>query len=209
MRAVVFDCDGVLVDSEPISEATWAEVLAGHGYTPDAGDFAAVRGTTSADTAAYFARRAELPPSPELVAEVDTLREAAYGQVPVFADAAKAVRALAAVGIPLAVASSSGRPLLDLKLEVSGLRRYFDVVVSAQDGTRGKPAPDLFDAAAAGLGIAASACIAVEDTELGADAAVSAGMRTVLVWRDGAVSGRHTTVSSLDPELILGWLGLL
>jgi len=209
LRGVVFDCDGVLVDSEPLSERAWAMVLDGYGYTATPGDWPATRGTTNGDTAAYFRRFVAVDPGHDLVAEVEaTLSELLAAELEAFPDAVATVRALAGEGVPLAVASSSGRVQLDLKLARFDLTRYFDRVVSCDDVARGKPAPDLFLAAAAGMGIPPSRCFAVDDTEIGADAAVSAGMRAVLLARDGSLSARHPTVSHLDAELILHWLGL-
>jgi HAD superfamily hydrolase (TIGR01509 family) len=209
LRAVVFDCDGVLVDSEPISERSWATVLARYGYTPTAGDHVATRGTSSADTTAYYQRFVAVPPGHDLLAEVDVERRRAFAdELEAFPDAVASVRALAGEGVPLAVASSSGRVNLDLKLRKFDLLRYFDVTVAGDEVHRGKPAPDLFLEAAAGMNVAASDCLAIDDTEIGADAAIAAGMRTVQILRDGTLSEHHTVVSQLDPELILHWLGL-
>jgi HAD superfamily hydrolase (TIGR01509 family) len=209
MRAVVFDCDGVLVDSEPLSEQAWAMVMAGHGYTPTEGDNLATRGTTTPDTAAYFATAGGVPPSIDLVAEVEPVRKALFAaELEAFPDAIETVRALAAEGVPLAVASSSARASLDFKLAKFDLDRYFDATVSGDDVTRGKPAPDLFLAAAAAIGVDPATCVAIDDTEIGADAAVAAGMRTVLLFRNGALSPRHTVAADLDADLILHWLGL-
>ncbi len=208
LRAVVFDCDGVLVDSEPISERSWEIVLGRYGYSPSAGDHTATRGTTGVDTAAYYRRFIEVDPSHDLLAEVDAERRAALeSELEAFPDAVTTVRTLAAEGVPLAVASSSGRANLDLKLGKFDLARYFDATVAGDEVKRGKPAPDLFLAAARLLGVAAGGCLAIDDTELGADAAVAAGMRTVQILRDGSLSPRHTVVSSLDADLIMHWLG--
>lgn len=209
MRAVVFDCDGVLVDSEPLSERAWAEVLGGYGYQPTDGDHAATRGTTGRDTEAYYRRHLDLAGGHDLLAEVDALRRRWFeNELAVFDDAVVTVRALAAEGLPLAVASSSGRVELDIKLAKFDLARYFDVTVAGDEVVRGKPAPDLYDEAARALGVPPAGCLAVDDTEIGADAAAAAGMRAVQILRDGSLSPRYPVVSSLDPELILHWLGL-
>jgi HAD superfamily hydrolase (TIGR01509 family) len=209
VRAVVFDCDGVLVDSEPLSERAWATVLEAYAYTPSAGDFLATRGTTSADTTAYFSRLIDVPPGEPLLDQVDEVRRNLLrNELKAFPDAIESVRALAGEGIPLAVASSSSRHNLDLKLEKFDLPRYFDVTVAGDEVRLGKPAPDLFLEAASAMRVDPADCVAIDDTELGADAGVAAGMRTVLLARDGALSARHPAVSALEPELILHWLGL-
>jgi len=208
MNAVVFDCDGVLVDSEPISERAWTEVLALHGHTPEADDFRATRGLTSLDTYRHLAARFALPGAAEVVAAVDEARWREYDRgLAVFPDAFEAVRHLAMVGVRLGVASSSARHNLDRKLEIAGLARYFEFVVSGTEVARGKPAPDLYLAAARGLGVAPAACLAVEDAVAGADSASSAGMRVVMVDRGvGTVDSRYAITSELDAEQLLGWL---
>ena len=95
-----------------------------------------------------------------------------------------------------------------MKLSKFDLHRYFDATVAGDEVLRGKPAPDLFLEAANGLSVVPSACLAIDDTELGADAAAAAGMRAVQILRDGSLSARHTVVSSLDADLILHWLGM-
>ncbi len=107
----------------------------------------------------------------------------------------------------MAIASSSSRLNLDLKLQVLALGRYFDVTVAGDEVANGKPAPDLYVAAIAALGIDAATSIAVEDNAVGADSAAAAGLRTVIVNRMGLPTGFHPTVSDVDPESILLWLG--
>jgi len=208
MRAVVFDCDGVLVDSEPLSDASWAGALADHGYIMTEQDIVAVRGTSEADCYRYFALRAQLPEQDEMQAEVDTRRLAGYSNLESFGDAAATVPELALYGIPLGVASSSRGKHLRRKLELVGLARYFEVVVGGDEVPAGKPAPDVYLAAAAGLGVDPHECLAVEDSVNGADAAVAAGMRVVCVARHGTTVGTHPTVDTLDANLIMTWLGL-
>jgi HAD superfamily hydrolase (TIGR01509 family) len=207
VRAVVFDCDGVLVDSEPLSDASWAEALADHGYEMTHEDVVAVRGTTETDCYRYFAERVELPEEGQMQREVDARKLAGYRDLAPFPDAAAAVPELALHGIPLAVASSSRGRHLRHKLDVVGLGRYFDVMVGGDEVPSGKPAPDVYLAAARSLGVDPGDCLAVEDSLNGADAAVAAGMRVVCVARYGSVVGTHPTVDALDADLIMTWLG--
>lgn len=207
MKAVVFDCDGVLVDSEPLSDAAWAGALADHGYVMTAADASAVRGLSEPDCYQYFASRAELPPEADLQGAVDARRLAGYPDLAAFPDAFSTVPALAMAGIPLAVASSSRGEHLRHKLELVHLARYFDVMVGGDEVAAGKPAPDVYLAAAAALRIDPGDCLAVEDSRNGADAAVAAGMRVVCVARYGTMVGNHPTVDTLDADLIMTWLG--
>ncbi len=208
MNGVVFDFDGVLADSEPLSWQAWADVLAPHGVTIDDADIAACTGTTSRTTHAHFAEQGQIPPYADVLAAVDDHRRSAYPtELCGFDDAVEAVRRLAMVGVPLAIASSSSRVNLDLKLEVLDLRRYFDVTVAGDEVANEKPAPDLYRTAVERLGIDAGTSVAVEDTAIGADAAAAAGLRTVIVNRMSLPTGLHPVVSEVDADLLLLWLG--
>jgi len=207
ITAVVFDCDGVLVDSEPIADAVWAEVLAERGYEMSQADGDACRGITEAATYDYFSGRADLLPYDEHMAALDALRVPRFEEdLEAFPDAADTVRALAAQGIPMAVASSSRRHALDAKLEIVGLGRYFDAVVGGDEVEHGKPAPDVYLEAARRLGVAPSACLAIEDSDNGAAAGVAAGMRTVMIRRDGSISPTYASVTEVTAGLILSWM---
>ncbi|MCP3998057.1 MAG: HAD family phosphatase [bacterium] len=210
MNGVVFDFDGVLADSEPLSWQAWADVLAPYGVSIGDDDIVACTGTTSRDTHAHFNQRAELPPYQEVLAAVDEHRRNAYPtDLGGFGDAIEAVRALAMVGVPLAIASSSSRTNLDIKLRVLDLGRYFEFTVAGDEVENGKPAPDLYRTAVERLGIDAATSVAVEDTAIGADAAAAAGLRTVIVNRMNLPTGSHPVVSEVDADLLLLWLGRL
>jgi len=208
VNGVVFDFDGVLADSEPISWQAWADVLAPHGIEISEQDVIACSGTTSRDTYAHFAPRGDLPEYQHVLTAVDERRRYAYKtNLRSFPDAVNAVQGLAMVGVPLAVASSSSRFNLNAKMEVLGLRRYFDFTVAGDEVPRGKPSPDLYRAAVEALGIDPATSLAVEDTVIGADSAAAAGLRTVIVNRTGLATVVHPTVSEVDPDMLLLWLG--
>jgi len=207
ISAVVFDCDGVLVDSEPIADDVWAVVLAERGYTLTAEDTVACLGTSEPTTYAYYAARADVLPYEEHMEAIDAIRIPIYEErLEAFPDAFDTVQSLAAQGIPMAVASSSRRPDLDSKLALTGLDRYFDAFVGGDEVEHGKPAPDVYLEAARRLGVPPSDCIAVEDAEHGAAAAVAAGMRAVMVKRDGSISPNHATVTEIAAALITAWM---
>lgn len=208
MNGVVFDFDGVLADSEGISWDAWSDVLEVHGISVTTEDIVACTGTSSSTTYEHFATRGELPAYDSVLEAVDQRRRSRYPtDLQPFPDAVNAVRALAMVGVPLGVASSSSRINLDMKMEVLGLTRYFDVTVAGDEVERGKPEPDLYVVAVERLGIDTPTSIAIEDTKVGADAAAAAGLRTVIVNRMGLETGPHPTISEVDPDLILLWLG--
>jgi len=210
-RAVVFDCDGVLVDSEPHSAVAWAAALGRYGHRVTPADVATCTGLGYAATYARLAALSParpLPPPEALAPEVLEALAASFDRgLRVFPDAAECVTALAFDGVPLAVASSSRRDRLDLTLARSGLGRYFAVTVSGDEVERNKPAPDVYLAAADRLGVRAADCLAVEDTGLGATAAVAAGMRVIGVARIPTEVGRLLAagaglVDRLDPAML-------
>jgi len=207
IEVVVFDCDGVLVDSEPIADAVWSEVLAERGHEMTEADGNACRGLTEPATYDYFAARVDLLPYVQHMAALDALRVVRFERdLVAFPDTEATVRALAAQGIPMAVASSSRRHALEGKLAIVDLGRYFDTIVGGDEVKHGKPAPDVYLEAARRLGVSPAACLAIEDSDNGAAAAVAAGMRTVMIRRDGSMSPVYASVSEVTADLILGWM---
>jgi HAD superfamily hydrolase (TIGR01509 family) len=208
MTAVVFDCDGTLVDSEPLARTAWERALEPYGYAVTDADAEATVGLPFPRTHAYYLERVELPAvdamwseySGELFALIDR-------ELVVFEDAVGAARELRARGIPVGVASSSPRERLHRTLGRAGLLDAFDVTVAGDEVARGKPAPDMFLLAAERLGAAPEACVAVEDSPPGVQAAVAAGMRTIAVCRvpgtEATLAGAHRVVDSLTADTIL------
>ena len=184
MRAVVFDCDGTLVDSEPLSFQAWREVLKRHGYELLDEDVASVRGRSYPDAHGYFASRVSIPgPEAFWPALSGRLFELLESDLVVFDDAVATARDLSSRGVPIAIATSSPRERLDATLRAAGITNLFDATVAGDEVERTKPAPDLFIAAAERLGVLAEECVAVEDTPSGVEAALAAGMRVVAVAR--------------------------
>jgi beta-phosphoglucomutase-like phosphatase (HAD superfamily) len=205
--AVVFDCDGVLVDSEPHSAASWVEVLGRYGHRAEVSDVAACTGLGFRPTYEHLAAvdpTAALPGPEALWPELlDALARSVARGLLVVPDAAACVADLAAGAVAMGVASSSPRERLDLTLEHSGLGRYFAATASGDEVRSGKPAPDVYLLAADRLGSAPGACLAVEDTGPGAQAAAAAGMRVLGVARsdsdeDALRAAGATLVDTLD-----------
>lgn len=207
IQAVVFDCDGVLVDSEPLADEIWHRVMAGYGYETSVDDAEGIRGTSEATTYAYYAAKTDLPPFDEFMAKIDAVRIPVYEErLAAFDDAVATVRSLAAQGTTMAVASSSRRHALEGKLALTGLERYFDVIVGGDEVAHGKPAPDVYLEAARRLGVSASDCIAIEDADLGAASAAAAGMRVVMILRNGTVSSEYASVTEITADVINSWM---
>jgi len=184
IEAVVFDMDGVLVDSEPVWERVRRRFVAGHGgnWAPDAQD--AMMGMSTAEWSAYVSADLGVGVPPGTVAEmVVTAMEAAYREnLPLLPGAVDAVREMAARW-PLAVASSSPRSLIETVLAAAGLRSAFAAVVSSEEVARGKPAPDVYLAAAERLGVPGPSCAAIEDSSNGLRAAAAAGCQVIAIPR--------------------------
>jgi HAD superfamily hydrolase (TIGR01509 family) len=183
--AVVFDCDGTLVDTEPISDASWHEVLGAMGHEVTGDDLAAVLGRPWPHVYDYWAGRLDVPPSHELRLLVrDSFVRIFDEQVRLFDDAVTVARELKSAGVPLAVCTSSSRQHLD-RVFALGITDLFDASVSAEDTDRHKPDPAPYLEAARRLDIDPRACTAIEDSPVGVAAAVAAGMRTIAVVRNG------------------------
>jgi HAD superfamily hydrolase (TIGR01509 family) len=180
--AVVFDMDGVIVDSEQV----WDEVR--ERYTREAGGTyteSATRdmmGMSSLEWSRYMHDALGVPGTPEEInAEVVRRMLERYGEAPpLIPGAVEAVRS-SAEHWPLAVASSSNPELIEVVLERAGIRDLFRVVVSSQEVPRGKPAPDVYLEAAKRLAVEATRCAAVEDSHNGIRSAKAAGMQVVAV----------------------------
>lgn len=182
IEAVVFDLDGVLVQTEEL----WDEVRAGLArdrggrYGPE--EQRAMMGMSSPEWSTYMHEHVGLPESPdEIAAEVvERMSERYRERLPLIDGAAEAVERLAARW-PLGVASSSNRALIDLVLELSGLAPLFAATVSSEEVARGKPAPDVYVEACRRLGVAPARAAAVEDSHAGIGAAKAAAMRVVAI----------------------------
>lgn len=182
IEAVVFDLDGVIVDSEHVWDdvrQALAEERGGRWHEQASRD---MMGMSSPEWSRYMHDVIGLPePSEEINAQVVRRLEAVYREeLPVIPGAVEAVRRLADRW-PLGLASSSNRELIDLVLEVSGLAPLFRATVSSEEVPRGKPAPDVYVEAARRLGVSGERCAAVEDSENGIRSAKAAGMRALAI----------------------------
>jgi HAD superfamily hydrolase (TIGR01509 family) len=184
IEAIVFDLDGVLVDSEPVWEQVRRQVVAEHGghWAPDAQQ--RLMGMSTAEWARYLSHDlgTGLPPE-EVAAQVIGQMDARYREhVPLLPGAAAAVWRLAARW-PLGLASSSPPVLIDAVLDGAGLQEGFVAAMSTEQVKRGKPAPDIYLAVARRLGHGPQRCAAVEDSANGLSSAAAAGMRVIAVPR--------------------------
>lgn len=185
---MIFDCDGVLVDSEPIANRVLCKALIGVGLDCDAAETArATRGLSMASVLTWAAAELGRPLPDDFVERVQARTFAAFraGLEPVPGVAA----ALERIPIPICVASSGEAEKIRLSLGLTGLLPRFEGrVFSATEVARGKPYPDLFLHAARVMGAEPVACAVVEDSLPGVEAGRAAGM-TVLAYADGRDAG--------------------
>jgi len=182
-RAVIFDMDGVIVDSEPRHERAFQEVLREIGY----GDTHQLRfsdyvGRSDRELWVDFIAKHN-PPQPieELLAlkrrrVVEILRD----EQPVFDGLPELIEKVAA-RYPLALASGSERAVVEAVLQLRGLRRFFSAVVCGSEVPQGKPAPDIFLRAAELLGAEPRECWVIEDSKPGVAAGLAAGMQVIAI----------------------------
>ena len=182
IEAVVFDLDGVLLDTEELWDEARRQIAAERGGRWPEDAQRAMMGMSSPEWSRYMHDVVGLAEPPEEIsAEVVARLEALYRErLPLIDGALEAVRRIGSRW-PLAIASSSNRPLIDLFLELTETADLFRATVSSEEVARGKPAPNVYFEAARRLGVAASSCAAVEDSENGIRSAAAAGMRIVAI----------------------------
>ena len=182
MTAVVFDLDGVLVDSEQVWDGVREELARERGGRWHPGAQRDMMGMSSPEWSRYMHDRIGLAEPPEEINRlvVGRMLELYAAGPPWIPGALDAVRRLAA-GFPLGLASSSNRELIDAVLAAGGIAGLFRATVSSEEVARGKPAPDVYLEAARRLSVAPAACVAVEDSHNGIRSAKAAGMGCIAI----------------------------
>jgi HAD superfamily hydrolase (TIGR01509 family) len=212
IEAVVFDLDGVIVDSEHVWDEVRQELAAERGGRWHDRASRDMMGMSSREWSRYMHDVIGLEEPPEEInAEVVRRLKAVYREnLPLIPGAVEAVERLAARW-PLGLASSSNREVIDLVLEASGLAGHFSATVSSEEVAQGKPAPDVYLATARRLGVEPDRCAAVEDSENGIRSAKTAGMRTIAIPNpryppDEAALGEADvvldSVAELNPDVV-------
>lgn len=184
--AVVFDLDGVLLDSEQVWDTSRREVATGHGRPWPEEATAAMQGMSSTEWARYMGEvvGVDLAEDQIIAAVVDRLFHHYDAQLPLLPGASEAVARLGRRW-PLALASSSNRVVIERVLAEAGMQEAFRVAVSSEEVARGKPSPDVYLEAARRLGCPPRHLVAVEDSANGIRSAVAAGMVVVAVPNRG------------------------
>lgn len=182
LSAVVFDLDGVLVESEHLWEENWTRHSADNAYTWLPTDTATVQGMSVPEWSGYMAERIGQGAAPEIANSViDGMIAALHGGRIELMPGSREMVLAAADRVPIAVASSAPKRLIESVLEAVGLRARFAACVSSEEVPRGKPSPDVYLEAARQIGVPAEECAGVEDSSNGLRAAAAAGMTVIAI----------------------------
>jgi len=211
-EAVVFDLDGVLLDSEQVWDKVREQLVKQSGGRWHDRAQTDMMGMSSVEWSKYMHDQLGLAEAPaEISAEVvQRLEERYRRRLPLIDGAREAVERLAARW-PLALASSSNREVIDLVLNLSGLAPFFRVTVSSEEVARGKPAPDVYLEAARELGVQPESCAAIEDSRNGIRSAKAAAMRVIAIPNPHFPPGEDTlaladvtvgSLSELTPSIV-------
>lgn len=203
-KAVIFDMDGVIVDSEPLHETAFRDVFAEMGFDEASHGIEFEQYYGKSDRALwtdFVARHAPPQSLDELLAwKQDHFLTLLRARQPIFEPIPELVAKLAS-RYPLAVASGSNHAVIDAVLAMRGLRRYFRAVVSVEDVARPKPFPDVFLRAADELGVEPEACVVIEDSAAGVQGARDAGMRVIAITNSlppDRLAAAHRIVGAYD-----------
>jgi beta-phosphoglucomutase len=201
-HCVIFDLDGVLVDSYHAHFESWRDAAAEEGVTLTETEFARSFGRTSRE---IIKATWPVPDIDEAaITAIDTRKEEAFRRIirhdfPLMDGAIDLIVALRAAGFLMAVGSSAPPENIDLALEKLG-RHHFDGVVNGMDVERGKPDPQVFLLAAERAGVEPAACVVIEDARHGVEAAMRAGMASVAF----VSTGRHEDdFCGLHPDFVI------
>jgi len=203
-KAVIFDMDGVLIDSFRSHFESWRRVAAEHGRVYTESQFVAGFGRTSREVIAEQWQGVSL--SPELIRKVDERKESLFRELisqdfPAMDGAIELVSSLAGAGFRIAVGSSGPPDNVRLAVDRLGIRGFLAAIVTGGDVKRGKPDPQVFTLAAERMRVAPRRCVVVEDAPVGVEAAKRGGMHSIGLASTGRtveqLSGANLVVTSL------------
>ncbi len=188
LEAIIFDMDGLMVDSEPLAHQAWNDVLQSYGHRLDEATYAQLVGLRLDATAQLVQKSYALPVTPDQLAEAKEKRlsQIRASGLPEMPGLRRLLAEVKARGLPWAVATSSPRATAEENLHQLGLLSICRAIVGGDEVSQGKPSPEIYLLAAERLAVSSQYCLALEDSIPGATAAQSAGMVTV------AVPGGHS-----------------
>lgn len=201
---IIFDVDGVLIDSYQAHFDAWNIIGRDRGFAIDDKTFATSFGRTSREAIVDVFGMKDL--TPEQIKELDEVKEAKYrdllaGTFPELAGAGKFIDALHAAGFRIGVGSSGPPPNVDLAVDKLERREKFSAIITGRDVTRGKPDPQVFLMAAERMGVSPARCCVVEDAPAGIEAAHRAGMKCIAVTSTGRNTEEQQAAELIVPDL--------
>jgi HAD superfamily hydrolase (TIGR01509 family) len=198
IEAVVFDLDGVLLQSEEVWDTVRKRYVVDHGGRYDDEVQRAMMGMSAPEWSQYLHEEVGVPDDPATINRdvVEGMLEAYRRRLPLLPGAVEAVRRTAAA-FPLALASSSNREVFEEVLDLAGIADCFRATVSSEEVAHGKPAPDVYLEAARRLGAAPERCVAVEDSHAGIRSAKAAGMQVIAI-PNASYPPDHETLALAD-----------
>ena len=211
-KAIFFDHDGTLVDSEPIHYQLWRDVLTSHGVALSEAFYRdCCAGIPTADNAVDLVARFAINASPAALAEAKSLatrRFLAHQAFPLLPSVGDAVPLLHDAGWRLAIVTGAGSDAVRSTLRQHSLTGFFETVVSGDDVKNSKPAPDCYLLAARRLGLKPSECIAIEDTEHGVNSAAAAGVACLAVPNEMSRNHDFSQATAVFEELAAAVSGI-
>ncbi|TFG47119.1 MAG: tRNA (adenosine(37)-N6)-threonylcarbamoyltransferase complex dimerization subunit type 1 TsaB [Dehalococcoidia bacterium] len=201
-RGVIWDMDGVIIDSAELHFQSWRDALNRRGFEMTREQFDATFGRRNDDIIAYITGK---PAKPEDVAAISNEKETAYrqmvtGQARSFSGVMELIRSIKESGFKQAVASSAPPENVELIMKEMALEPFIDATVDAAQVSKGKPAPEVFLKAAAKLGLEPGDCLVIEDAVSGVEAARRAGMAVI------GVSNTHPAAKLAEADLVVASL---
>lgn len=203
IQAVLFDLDGLMVRSEPLSLKAWQQLLAEFGYTLSEEEYPELIGIDGDATVNVLRRWMDLPMSNGEIINLHyeywiAIVKAEVQPVDGLFDLVEAVQAR---DLEIGIASNSRSDYVHCVLDTIGLNGNFKCVVASDHVERGKPAPDVYEAAAGCLGVETVDCLALEDSPAGLQSAITAGMRCVVVPNHDLLDERYDGAYACFPSL--------
>lgn len=194
LDALIFDMDGVLVDSEPLHLRAFQQMMQHHGHEYTENENRKFLGQKDIEIATIMIEMLGLPlTAHQLVEQKETiLRKIFVTELVARPGLSHVMKAATAMGLPMAVASSATMPTIELVVDLLGLRSSFKTLTSGDEVPKGKPEPDVFLLAAKRLQVEPAHCLVIEDTLNGIRAAKAAGMKCVAIPCDATKHEDHS-----------------
>jgi HAD superfamily hydrolase (TIGR01509 family) len=206
IRAIIFDLDGLMVDSEPLARQAWQDIIQAMGRKLDESVYASVVGLRIDESSHILQESLDLPINPKELAamKASRLAEILANGIPIMPGLLELISTIDQRALPWAVATSSNQSYARAIIDQLELSVTCQAIAGGDEVKQGKPAPDIYLLAAERLSISPDECMALEDSVPGARAAVSAGMRTI-----GVPSGSTSEVDLQFTYRVLPTLSLV